>query len=51
MCKLTLEEKIEVLHKYLLGLKSQREVAEAMEVKISAVQNLIRKAKENIHYL
>ena len=51
MCKLTLEEKIEVLHQHLLGQKSQCEVAEIMGVKISTVSNLVRKCKKNIGYL
>ena len=51
MCKLSLEEKIEIVHRCLLGEKSQREVAEAMGVKNSAVRILIRKAKANVRFL
>ena len=45
MCKLTLEDKIEILHKHLLGLSSQQEVADDMGVKTSTVAWLVRKAK------
>jgi len=49
--KVTLDEKIEILHLCLLGQMTQKEVAEAMGVKKSAVGNLMRKARHNIHYL
>ena len=51
MCKLGLEEKIEILHMCLLGQRTQSEIAYEMGVKISLVTNLMRKAKANISFL
>ena len=49
--KLTLEEKIDIVHQHLLGLRTQREVAEGMGVKLTTVGNLVRKVKANNDYL
>ena len=51
ICKLTLEEKIEIVHQYLLGLQTQRDVAQAMGGKITVVKSLMKKVKANVDYL
>jgi hypothetical protein len=47
LCKISLEEKIEILHRVLIKNEAQREVAIAMRVKAPMICALVRKAKRN----
>ena len=51
MCKITLEEKIEILHMSLLEKKSHKEISELMRVRLGVIRYLMIKAKANKNYL
>lgn len=51
MCELSLEEKIEIVHRCLILNHAHREVADAMRVKPSLISCLIKRTKDNKNFI
>ena len=51
MCKISLEEKIEILHMCLLEKKSHKEITELMGIRLAVIRYLMMKVKANKNYI